>query len=332
MLLVGLNPFGLTYTVGLQGRGTPRENPKAVGLDGFIDITVEIGAQSIELPNGWLAAMSDDELAALRQRIDGLGLTPIIGSGLPHEPHGAAIRSAVALGARTIRLAITRILCGDRAELGDDWPKLVDETREGLRTYAAMARDADVWLAIENHQDFGSQELLDFCDDVGPNVGICYDTGNSFPIAEAPIPFTRKIASKVRHIHLKDYRVQFTDEGYRLVRCASGDGAIPFAEIAAIIGEHHDTLTASIEIAALEARHVRLLKPEWWNHYPPISGPELAACFAAARHRLIPEAEDYRTPWEREEDGQGLIDFEMEQVRQSAVNLKALGIMAGGKA
>ena len=26
---------------------------------------------------------------------------------------------------------------------------------------------------------------------------------------------------------LKDYRVQFTDEGYRLVRCAIGDGAVP---------------------------------------------------------------------------------------------------------
>ncbi|MCP4385629.1 MAG: sugar phosphate isomerase/epimerase [Hyphomicrobiales bacterium] len=329
MLLVGLNPFGLTYTVGLQGRGTPRANPDARGLDGFIDIAMEIGAQSIELPNSWLAAMSDAELAALRQRLADLNLKPIIGSGLPHEPHGAAIRSAVALGAETIRLAITRILCGDRAELGDGWPKLVDETREGLRTYAVMARDAGVWLAIENHQDFGSQELLDFCDEVGPNVGICYDTGNSFPIAEAPIPFTRRIAARVRHVHLKDYQVQFTDEGYRLVRCATGDGAVPVAEIASILGEHHELLTASIEIAALEARHVRLLKPDWWKGYPPISGPELAACFAAARHRRLADDAEYRTPWEREEDGQILIDYEMEQVRQSAVNLKALGIMAG---
>ena len=37
------------------------------------------------------------------------------------------------------------------------------------------------------------------------------------------------IAPHVRYLHLKDYRVQFTDEGYRLVRCAIGDGAVPFA-------------------------------------------------------------------------------------------------------
>jgi sugar phosphate isomerase/epimerase len=319
----------MTYTVGLQGHGTPRANPKATGLEGFIAVAVEIGARTIELPNGWLAPMSDDELAALRDRLAGLGLKPIIGSGLPHEPHGAAIRPAVALGAKTIRLALTRILCGDRAALGDGWPKLVDETREGLRAYAAKARDAGVWLAIENHQDFGSQELLDFCDDAGPDVGICFDIANTFPVAEAPLPFTRGIAAKVRHVHLKDYRVQFTDEGYRLVRCATGDGAVPVADIVDILSLHHQTLTASIEIAALEARHIRLLRPEWWTHYPPITAAELAACFAAARHNRLPDDADYRTPWESEIDGQTLIDFELDQVRRAASNLKALGIMEG---
>ena len=37
MLDVGLNPYGLTYYLGLQGRGTPRANPGGRGLEGFID-------------------------------------------------------------------------------------------------------------------------------------------------------------------------------------------------------------------------------------------------------------------------------------------------------
>ena len=84
-------------------------------------------------------------------------------------------------------------------------------------------------LVIENHQDFTSRELVAFCDEAGENVGIVFDTGNTFPVAEAPLDFTRVIAAKVLHVHLKDYRVQFTDEGYRLVRCAIGDGAVPFS-------------------------------------------------------------------------------------------------------
>ncbi|WP_421723765.1 sugar phosphate isomerase/epimerase family protein [Bauldia sp.] len=331
MLLVGLNPFGLTYTVGIQGHGTSRANPDGVGLEGFIHIAVDIGAQSIELPNIWLSNLSDEELDALRGRLADLDLVPVIGSGLVHEPPGAAIRGAVALGAKTIRLALTGLLCGDRGELGDHWPKMVEDTRNGLRDYAKMARDADVWLAIENHQDFGSEELLDFCEEAGPNVGICYDTGNSFPVAEAPIPFTHRIAPRVRHVHLKDYTVQFTDEGYRLVRCAFGDGAVPGDEIVKILDEHHDALTASIEIAALDARHIRLLTPGWWHGYPPITGADLAACFAAARHNRLPSDVDHRTLWEREEEGPALVDYELDQVRRSAKYLKEQGIMLGGR-
>ncbi len=36
MLQTGLNPYGLTYVLGLQGHGTERANPKGRGLEGFI--------------------------------------------------------------------------------------------------------------------------------------------------------------------------------------------------------------------------------------------------------------------------------------------------------
>ena len=239
MLQVGLNPYGLTYYLGLQGHGTPRANPDGRGLDGFIEIAREIGARTIELHNPWLTAMSDEELAALRRRLATLGLVPIIASGLMHEPEGAALRPAVALGAKTIRLVLTRLLCGDRNALGAEWPLLVARVRDGLHRYAAQAAAAGVTLAIEDHQDFNSQELVELCDEAGANVGICFDIANAFSVGEAPIDFTRRAAAKVRHIHLKDYNVQFTDEGYRLVRCAIGDGAVPFREVIAILAEHH---------------------------------------------------------------------------------------------
>ncbi len=227
MLEVGLNPYGLTYWLGLQGAGSPRANPKGVGLEGFIKLATELGARVIELHNPWLTAMSDDELAALRERLAGLNLRPVIGSGLAHDPDMTAVRPAAALGAKTIRLALTRVLCGERNALGEDWPKLVTSVREGLKRYAAAAAEHDIWLAIEDHQDFTSRELMALCDEAGPNVGICYDIANPFAVGEAPIDFTHRIASKVRHIHLKDYNVQFTDEGIRLVRSAIGDGAVP---------------------------------------------------------------------------------------------------------
>ena len=231
---LGLNPYGLTYHLGLQGAGGPRANPKGAGLEGFIAIATELGATVLEIYDPWLRALNDDELRALRDRLAALGMTPVVSSGLMMGPFESALRSARALDAKIIRYGLTTVLCGDRHALGDKWKGLVSEVRAALADRGPRAFDDGRTLAIENHQDFGSEELADFCESAR-GVGICLDTGNTFPVAEAPLDFTRRVAPHVRHVHLKDYRVQFSDEGYRLVRCAIGDGAVPIAAMLDIL-------------------------------------------------------------------------------------------------
>lgn len=322
-LRTGLNPYGLTYTLGLQGRGTPRANPRASGIEGFLSLAAELDARAVELWDGWLAAA---DLGALRARLEARDMLPIVSSGLHNGDMDACIRYAKALGADRIRVALTPILCGDRAAAGRDWYALVAATRERLATASEKMADAGLTLLIENHQDFTSRELAGFCDEFGPSVRIVYDTANSFPVAESPLDFTRVIAPYVRYVHAKDYRVQFTDEGIRLVRCPTGDGAVPFRELFAILAEHHDDMVAAIEIGALDARHVRLLTRDWWHGYAPRDAEALAACLLAARRNRLPDDAEWRTPWERGADDE-LIDYELAQVRRSAENLRALGLM-----
>lgn len=327
LLQTGLNPYGLTYHLGLQGAGTPRANPNGRGLEGFIALAEELGAKTLEIFEPWLARMDEAELQRLRLRLGKLGMIPVVSSGLHVGDIDSCICSARGIGATIIRFALTPVLCGDRNAWGEKWPELVANVRTKLAVHAPKAAAYGLTLVIENHQDFTSRELVAFCEEAGPNVGIVFDTGNTFPVAEAPLDFTRVIAPHVRHVHLKDYNAQWTDEGYRLVRCAIGDGAVPFPEMMAILGEHHQALTAVLEPGALEARHVRLFTPDWWKGYAPKSAPELAACLAAARRNRLPDDVDYRTPWERGEDGQKLIDYELAMIRRSAANMKAIGLM-----
>jgi hypothetical protein len=84
-------------------------------------------------------------------------------------------------------------------------------------------------------------------------------------------------------------------------------------------------LTAVLEPGALEARHVRLLRPEWWNGYPPKSAEGLAACLAAARMNRLADEADFRTPWERGEDG-AIETYELAMIRRSAANMCAIGL------
>jgi len=329
MLRVGLNPYGLTYHLGLQGRGTSRANPNGRGLEGFIELAQELGARTLEIAEHWLTPFTSAEFADLRRRLDGLDMMPVISSGLQHGNFTTCVRAANGLGAKLIRMALTPILCGDRAAAGSRWDELVAEVRARLGEYAPMAAWDGLTIVIENHQDFTSRELVAFCDEFGPAVRIVFDTGNSFPVAEAPLDFTRVIAPYVRLLHLKDYRIQSTDEGYRLVRCAIGDGAVPFEELFAILAEHHTMLPAVLEPGALEARHVRLLTPDWWRGYPERTAAELAACLLAARRNQLADLEDCRTPWERQADGE-LVGYELDMMRRSAANMRALGVMGVG--
>eukprot|EP01037_Dinobryon_pediforme_P026723 gene26723-29343_t len=245
MLQVGLNPYGLTYHLGLQGSGTPRANPAGTGLEGFIAIATELKARTLEIFEPWLRAMSDDELVALRHRLAGLGMTPVVSAGLNMMgPLESAFRSARLLEAKVIRLGLSPVLCGDRNAAGPRWAELNASIRAALAEWGPRAAGEGRVLAIENHQDFTSAELVAFCEDAGSGVGITFDMGNTFPVAESPLDFTARIAAHVRHVHLKDYRVQFTPEGYRLVRCAIGDGAVPYPEMIAILARHHASLPA----------------------------------------------------------------------------------------
>jgi sugar phosphate isomerase/epimerase len=322
-LRTGLNPYGLTWHLGLQGRGTPRANPNGTGLEGFLALGAELGARVLEIFNPWIEGLSDAGMAALKARLDAMGIVPVISGGLVTAPADALFRSARLLGAATIRFACTDVLCGDRAAR-PDWADLRAAVERSIRALGRRAADQGVVIAIENHQDFTSAELVEFCG-LAPAVGITYDTGNSFPVGEAPLDFTRTVAPFVRHVHLKDYNVQFTPEGFRLVRCAIGDGAVPFAALFDILGRHHADLTAVLEPGALEARHVRLFTPAWWQGYAPRPAPALAACLLAAQANRLADTADFRTPWERGDDG-AIEGYELAMIRRSVDNMRAIGL------
>jgi 3-oxoisoapionate decarboxylase len=324
---VGLNPYGLTYHLGLQGKGTSRANPDGKGLDGFIAIATELKAKVLEIFDPWLAGLPDTALTDLKERLADLDMTPVVSAGLNMMgPLESALRSARLLDAKVIRLGLSPVLEGSRNAWGSKWFELQDAIHDGLAKYAPMAETEGRSLAIENHQDFRSEELVDLCREFGPAMGITLDTGNTIPVGEAPMDFVRRVAPYVRHVHLKDYRVQFTDEGYRLVRCAIGDGAVPVKDMLAEIGKHHTQINAVLEPGALEARHIRFLKPEWWRGYASMDAKAFAATLAAARVNRLGDDEDYRTPWERQADSE-LVDYELKMIRRSAANMLALGIM-----
>jgi 3-oxoisoapionate decarboxylase len=340
MFHIGLNPYGFTHTVGLQAFGTPRANPDGIGLRGFIRIARDIGAKCLEFDGRWLAPLSDVELAALAEELPPVPrLCSYWLQHVPGETLDEAIRATRGVGGTIIRLHLTPVLEGARARQGEKWTQMLRHARATLNREARKAADAGLNVAIENHQDLGSEELLTFAEEAGSNVGIALDTGNPFAVAEDPVAFARRVAPRIQHVHLKDYVAQFTSEGVRLIRCPIGDGCVPLQEIAGEIFRipvasgfsrkdvADAALTASIEVGALDVRHIRVFAPDWWEGYPARPATELRTALERLKTKRLNDNAEYRTPWETGQQTPAIVEYEMAQLRKSVENLKALGWM-----
>src|SRR5690606_8959241 len=154
------------------------------------------------------------------------------------------------IGAGTVRTVIGGAkIGGDRRPLTGRWQEFINDVRDKLARATESAEAANVNLAVENHQDLASEELLWLCESIGSDrFGITLDTGNPLATAEEPIDFFRRVVPHVKNVHLKDYWTWHTEEGYRLVRCPMGQGLTDFPALLEILAESAPEATLVIEL------------------------------------------------------------------------------------
>jgi sugar phosphate isomerase/epimerase len=292
---------------------------------GMADLAQALGLAGIE--TGIPSDTTPDELAKMREHAAERRLTPVLMGGTVTRVDGPAlIRIARALGADTLRLTLSHVLEGDRGRLGPGgWLRLREESTARLREWRPVAEECGVRLALENHQDAGSDDLLWLCEQVGgDSIGVTLDTGNPLAVGEEPLEFARRVAPVLYNVHLKDYTVHRTPSGYRLVRCALGAGVIDFPALIALLEREASTAHRSIELAANQARHIRLLEDAWWEHFPPRDVRAVLPVLRLVERAARPADEEWRTPHEREEPPENQCAYELGQLRKSISYLQAL--------
>jgi sugar phosphate isomerase/epimerase len=224
-------------------------------------------------------------------------------------------------GAKVVRAVLSHLLCGDRRGLEGGWLAFRDRLAERLREVVPFAEELGICLAVENHQDATSEDLLWLAEqvDYSPAFGVTLDTGNPLAVGEEPIAYTERIAAIVRHIHAKDYKVYRCVEGYRLVRCAAGEGAVPFPEMLAIVAKNGHEVLPAIEMAAQSTRTIPVEQADWWAHYPADHRSHFEAVIPFLERHALPADIPYSSPYESGADSATVVADELELVRQSAL-------------
>ncbi|MFL5662910.1 MAG: sugar phosphate isomerase/epimerase family protein [Ktedonobacteraceae bacterium] len=312
MMRIGLAVYGTVFSMGIHpASGRPVIRPQQL-----MDQALAAGLEGVELPVSLL--QGENVTAVARYAQDRKLFITLAASGYDPDKLAEAIDLGARLGASTVRTAVGGAkIGGDRRPLAGRWQSFLHEVLLGLREATAVAERVDVNLAVENHQDLASEELLWLCESIGSErFGITLDTGNPLATAEEPLDFAKRMAPCVKNVHLKDYCIYLSEEGYRLVRCPLGQGVINFPALFGILAEACPDVTMSIELGALEARSIRVLADDYWSDYPPRTAAQLARVLRLVQANARP-AGNWRTPFERDEPVEAILAYEEQQLAAS---------------
>jgi sugar phosphate isomerase/epimerase len=104
-----------------------------------------------------------------------------------------------------------------------------------LNKATRLAEARGIRLAIENHIDFTSEEILSLIERVGsPYLGVNFDTGNFVRLLDDPSKAMAKLAKYCYATHVKDLKIQKgvpADEWYFFSSTPVGEGIIDNQEL-----------------------------------------------------------------------------------------------------
>jgi sugar phosphate isomerase/epimerase len=169
------------------------------------------------ITNANLAALDQGERASAMDKVRG------------------SIADTVALGADKLMVVTGRIPEGDTRQATQQ------RVGQALAILGAEAKAVGVQLCIEDFPGQGSPhrtaaEVLAVCDIAGPDLGVCFDTGNFVSGGQTPQDAWPALASKAIHSHVKDWRWSddgrhSTPDGRRFSPELVGDGILNYPAV-----------------------------------------------------------------------------------------------------
>jgi sugar phosphate isomerase/epimerase len=237
-MLLGLH----TYSLYLHGIGQAWADfklpwPRQMSTFELFERSVRWGLDGLHLDDGVLENLEESYLEEVRAAAEEKGLYLEYnfsmdlgrqGIGIQHDL-AEAIATAQALGADIVKVSMDLIRPRPVAasRFHPDVMTQIKSVASRVKHMAPAAEAAGVKIAVENHCDTFSEEILWLLDQVdNPLVGACIDTVNALMVMEDPMAAIENLAPRAFTNHFRDDRIEFQRHGFKLTGTAVGDGDI----------------------------------------------------------------------------------------------------------
>lgn len=189
------------------------ENPPKyeMTLEDFIKRSIELGVDGVSLETCFIPSFDESYLKKIKELLQAGDLEAVVAWGHPNgleagdnaeaiqdmEKH---FRTCELLGVDTLRM-VGSSLAYRHLPHGPQIEKISKLLKDSVK----KAEDKGIKLAIENHFDFETDEILMIVNNMDSDYfGVTFDTGNCLRYGEEPVEMTRKLARHVLATHIKD--------------------------------------------------------------------------------------------------------------------------------
>ncbi len=252
----------------------------------FLEYGKSLGAGGVQIGIGARDDAYADRLRGLAEAVsmdlEGIASLPRDEGDLPRFE--AEIRTARRAGATIVRTVLSS---GRRYETFDSpaaFRKSADRSVHSLGLAAPVVVKHGVRLAVENHKDWRSDELVAILKTLGcDHVGTCVDTGNSLALLEDPAETVEALAPLAFTTHIKDMGVEEYARGFRIAEVPLGDGTLDLPRIVQTLRAAHPDIPLNLEMITRDPLDVPCLDDRYWATFPDLPARHLARMLSWVR-------------------------------------------------
>jgi sugar phosphate isomerase/epimerase len=213
----------------------------------WIDMARDLGADGLEMYEGFLQSLDDAYLEEVRHAIHSAGFAMPMLCCSPNftnpdeEGRKEAIRHEIKMVEVTRKLGGAKAVC--RVLTGQRYPEVslgqgLQWVTEAINEVLIAAREHDIVLGLENHYKDGYWKYPEFAQkkDVFLQVlnaipelgyfGVQYDPSNAIVAGDDPIELLREVASRVVSMHASD---RYLEPGASLDDLKQADGTLGYS-------------------------------------------------------------------------------------------------------
>ncbi len=223
-----------------------KEPPRRWTLEDFLDRAKQLEVNGVSLESCFIPQREDPGyLSSIKERLDDYGFDRVYAWGHPdgleggknESEYGEMVKSfehAKQVGAKVMRVVGSSLMF--RFE---DHQEQIRRLTKRFKEAAKVASDYGIKMAVENHIDFTSDEILQLLEAVdSPYLGLNFDTGNFLRLLDDPIKGMEKLATHTLATHIKDLKINknaAADDWYFFSTTPVGDGVVDNLKLAQLL-------------------------------------------------------------------------------------------------